>query len=43
MNRKDFIKTGLLSAGAVATTSTFAYQTSKPCLPEEEIVGFNHI
>jgi hypothetical protein len=43
MNRKDFIKTGLLSAGAVATASAFAYQSGKPSVPEKEIVGFNHL
>ena len=43
MDRKNFIKAGLLGAGAVATASAFAFHTGKPSVPEEEIVGFNHL
>ena len=43
MDRKDFLKAGLIGAGAVATSTVLGKSSEKSSGTEGQIVGFNHL
>lgn len=43
MDRKQFLKNSLAGLAGVAATGNLKAQTERGSIPEEEIVGFNHI